>query len=636
MDDERSKQNGRRGRKIVTALLGLGFVGACALAGYAHWRQMTRLDGAHLLYLPVILACLWFGWRGLAVAVLGGACLMVPHFIGLAPSNPLEHDVLRMVVLIAVGGVVSILKRRHVRAQREVQKLHRLLNKRQETSEAEYEILNCRLNRQLRDLRDIGEAAQEGNAEKERILDALVEQVVYQDKERRILWVNQAAADSVGLPREALLGRHCYEVWTQGSGPCAECPLSKALDTGQAAQGERITPDGRRWFLQGYPITDEHGAVVAGVEVALDITECRTAQEELQRIFDLSLDLVCIADVKKGTFTKVNPAWERTLGYTEGEMLGRSFLEFVHPDDRDKTVALNREIANKGVKVTCFENRYRAKDGSYRWLSWVSDARQPEGLTYAVARDVTEAKRAEEALAQEWNLLRTLIDNLPDSIYVKDRDSRFLLCNEKVLGCTGTREFADVLGKTDFDLFPRESAERFYAEEQEVIRTGRPLVNRERAATGQTTGELTWYSTTKLPLKDAEGQIIGLVGIARDITDFKRAQEAYRAVVDHSLQGLLVIQDQRIVFANQAMAEISGYSLAEILAAPAQQLHGFVHPDDRERVWDTHRARIEGEAAPRITPSGRYAKTVRFVGWRSTPAALSTRDGPPSRRPAWT
>lgn len=115
---------------------------------------------------------------------------------------------------------------------------------------------------------------------------------------------------------------------------------------------------------------------------------------DLQSIFNLSLDLICIADLKRTTFVRVNPALERLLGYRESELLDRSFMEFIHPDDINETKSVVENKLKQGEAVANFENRYRCKDGSYRWLSWTSHARPDLGLTYAVARDVTDHKRA--------------------------------------------------------------------------------------------------------------------------------------------------------------------------------------------------------------------------------------------------
>jgi PAS domain S-box-containing protein len=139
----------------------------------------------------------------------------------------------------------------------------------------------------------------------------------------------------------------------------------------------------------------------------------------------------------------------------------------------------------------------------------------------------TERKRAEEALTEERNLLRTLIDNLPDYIYAKDTESRFVLGNIAAAREVGATTPDEMLGKTDFDFFPEELAAQYYADEQAIFRSGQPLVNREEPVIDHV-GNRLWVLTTKVPLRDSQGQIVGLVGMNHDITERKRAEEALR------------------------------------------------------------------------------------------------------------
>jgi PAS domain S-box-containing protein len=124
----------------------------------------------------------------------------------------------------------------------------------------------------------------------------------------------------------------------------------------------------------------------------------RTAQEELDRFFTLSLDMLCIAGYD-GYFKRVNPAWQRVLGYTEAELLSRPYRDFVHPDDREATDTQTTRLAG-GQEVVYFENRYRHKDGTVRWLLWTSTPFPAQQVVYAAARDITERKAAEETMAQ--------------------------------------------------------------------------------------------------------------------------------------------------------------------------------------------------------------------------------------------
>lgn len=144
------------------------------------------------------------------------------------------------------------------------------------------------------------------------------------------------------------------------------------------------------------------------------------------------------------------------------------------------------------------------------------------------ARFIADRKRAQEALANERNLLRTLIDNLPDSTYIKDRDGRFLLCSRQTVRAAGVQKAEQVIGKSDFDFYPPEIAARFFEEEQELMHSGIPLLNVERCVDDAVTGQKVWDLTTKVPLRDGEGRIVGLVGISKNITEHKRSQEALR------------------------------------------------------------------------------------------------------------
>jgi PAS domain S-box-containing protein len=126
--------------------------------------------------------------------------------------------------------------------------------------------------------------------------------------------------------------------------------------------------------------------------------ERKRAEEELARFFALSLDMLCVAGFD-GYFKRMNPAWERVLGYTNDELVGRPYLDFVHPDDRTSTATAADTLAD-GAQVLRFENRYRAKDGTYRWLEWASVPYPSEQTIYAAARDITDRKEAKATIAR--------------------------------------------------------------------------------------------------------------------------------------------------------------------------------------------------------------------------------------------
>lgn len=135
-----------------------------------------------------------------------------------------------------------------------------------------------------------------------------------------------------------------------------------------------------------------------------DSDETNRASRDLEeRFFDLSIDLLCFLDFN-GYFKRLNPAWETTLGFTTEELMSKPFIEFVHPDDRERTLQQNRSVQD-GAQARLFENRYLCKDGSYKWLLWNAAPDAGRQVIYSVARDITERKRAE---AERDSLVRQL------------------------------------------------------------------------------------------------------------------------------------------------------------------------------------------------------------------------------------
>ncbi len=159
--------------------------------------------------------------------------------------------------------------------------------------------------------------------------------------------------------------------------------------------------------------------------------------------------------------------------------------------------------------------------------SELSFLKEERDLIDAVANALSEAaarKLTEEALVRERNMLRTLIDNIPDSIYIKDKQSRFVVANTALAKFMGLQTPEGLIGKSDFDFYPNELTAEFYSDEQEVVRSGKPLINKDEPNKSHK-GTLHWFLTSKLPWHDSKGEIVGIVGIGRDITKRKIAEQ---------------------------------------------------------------------------------------------------------------
>jgi PAS domain S-box-containing protein len=151
----------------------------------------------------------------------------------------------------------------------------------------------------------------------------------------------------------------------------------------------------------------------------------KNSEDELYRIFSMSIDLICIVDINTATFVKVNPAFSETLGYSSEELTSKPFLEFIHPDDVQTTSRMIDAKLKAGRKVIDYENRYRCKNGSYRWLRWVSRPVPEKGLSYAVAHDITGSKHSEQRIEHLNRVLRAIRD--VNQLIVREADPGTLI-----------------------------------------------------------------------------------------------------------------------------------------------------------------------------------------------------------------
>ena len=143
-------------------------------------------------------------------------------------------------------------------------------------------------------------------------------------------------------------------------------------------------------------------------DLSLAVRQRRQTEQEIDQLFNLSIDMLCIADME-GYFKRINPAWEKTLGIPTAELLAHPYADFVHPDDRAATYAEAKKIG-EGIPAVSFENRYRRGDGTYIWLLWNATISRDSRLIFAVARDITQRKRAERRLAAGYAVTRVLAE----------------------------------------------------------------------------------------------------------------------------------------------------------------------------------------------------------------------------------
>jgi PAS domain S-box-containing protein len=227
-------------------------------------------------------------------------------------------------------------------------------------------------------------------------------------------------------------------------------------------------------------------------------------------------------------FVRINTSQAHRFGLSDpAQAVGKSDFDFFTEEHARPAYEDEQNIIKTGQPILNLEERETWPDHPDTWVSTTKmPLRDETGNivgTFGVSRDITERKQMEEALARERNLLRSLIDNAPDYIYVKDTESRFVTGNPAILRIMGIASVDDLVGKTDFDFYPVDLATKYYDDERAIIQSGQPLLQQEEPVV-DAAGNPGWISTTKVPLRDADGKIFGLVGMGRDITERKRVE----------------------------------------------------------------------------------------------------------------
>ncbi|MFN2108312.1 MAG: PAS domain-containing protein [Anaerolineae bacterium] len=280
------------------------------------------------------------------------------------------------------------------------------------------------------------------------------------------------------------------------------------------------------------------------IAIAIHNTQLLESANTFRQVIAASGQGITIATLD-GTLTYANPAFCTLVGETDPQALvGKSLFSFYPEALQDR---LRKEIlpalmendqwqgelavlTRTGTELPTLENLALVADEALTGEALTGERGEPRYLIRQVS-DITERKEMEEALAMERHLLHALLDNVPDHIYFKDLESRFLRISTANARWLNVADPSVVLGETDFDHFAPEHAEKAFADEQQIIKTGEPLLNVEEKETWPD-GRETWVSTSKMPLRDAEGNIIGTFGVSTDITARKLAEMESARLLD--------------------------------------------------------------------------------------------------------
>lgn len=297
-----------------------------------------------------------------------------------------------------------------------------------------------------------------------------------------------------------------------------------------------VLPDGEiRWIGgSGRCTYDDFGQLVRITGVCLDITGrgrldqfATEAQRDFELLFNLIPDLACIVSAD-GYFKKVNPAWEKTLGYTREEVLSTPMLELIHPDDVERSL---NEVAKQGrhYRTKHFVNRYRCKDGTYRIFDWRTTFNRDGSTRFGIAKDITEQLLWEESLRESEERFRIMADSCPTIIWVADAQGTNQLANRVHREFFGVDSAGWDCDRWALLVHPDDRSD-YVGSFLRAVQERTPF--RAEARFRRSDGEWRWIASYAEPRFSPTGEFLGHVGISPDITDRKQSEEALQKAKD--------------------------------------------------------------------------------------------------------
>ena len=465
------------------------------------------------------------------------------------------------------------------------------------------------VNRDISDRKRAEVQLEKSNQKLNQILASIQDDFYVLDRDWNFVYASRRFTSKVGKEPDDFVGQNIWKMFPKHVGSLLDEKFHEAMEKREVRRFEIGGKYTSAWYrMTAFPSTE--GIAVLGA----DITERKQAEEALRLKDDLlrlTSEMAKVGgwefdpETGKGTWTDevarihdLDPALETNME------IG---LRFYSGASREKVERAVQE-AIQLAKPYDLELEMLTAKGNHKWVRTMALPIVLNGKVVRVQgifQDITERKQIEKALQEahfelerkvqertaalsEANaLLEALMENIPDHIYFKDTECRFIRNSRSQAASLGLQDPAETIGKTDFDFFPH--ATQSYEDEQEVMRSGKPHVDFEEWVVWPD-GKETWVTTTKMPLRNSKGQTIGIFGISHDITERKRAEQAIQ-----QLNTDLEKQAEQLQAANKELEAFS-YSVSHDLRAPLRAIDGYTRilVEDYESLLDAEGKRICG------------------------------------------
>ncbi len=384
--------------------------------------------------------------------------------------------------------------------------------------------------------------------------------------------VNNAFLQTLGYARNEVVGKTSAQLGLYVDPDQRECIMKELMATGSVSGRESSV---RR--KDGSILTCSFSARLTESEgkrqvlgLMNDITGLKRAEEKHRIILETALDGFLINDLD-GRVLEVNDSYCRMVGYTREELLTMSIPDLEAVERPEKTVQHMKKLTEQGYHR--FESRHKSKNGRMIDVGISVNYVDVEGgQVVAFVRDISERKRAEQVLRESEAKYRTLVENIPQKIFLKDKNSVYLSCNNAYAADLEIKP-EEISGHTDYDFYPGDLAEKYRADDKRVVESGNTERIEERYIE---LGQERIVETLKASVRDEGGQVVGVLGVFHDITERKRAEEAreeiernYRLLAENTGDVVSVFDlDMNLVWVSPSVEKQTGYTVEEMKNVP--------------------------------------------------------------------
>ncbi len=408
------------------------------------------------------------------------------------------------------------------------------------------------------------------------IFDAIEDPAFVHDAQFRVLSANLAYCHEAGVSEVDILGKPYWEVFPLGTGPLPGCndSISGKVDGGSQ---EEVRVGERLFLSRSYTARDGQGQPLYAMHILRDITaqkNTETDRAESDERFRLTIesarDAIINIDGESGAVIAWNPAAEGMFGYSQDEAAGRVLHEIITPlrfrETAMKTMVHSATAEDGAATGKTLEMVGLHKNGTEFPIELSLSTTNTRGkwFTICIVRNILERKQGEAALLKSKNLLQSIVENVPGGVFWKDRDLRYLGCNTQFARNSGHTRPSELVGKTDFEMGWKDMAEIYRANDMEVLKSGTPMLDYEepmRAAAGKTLS----VSTSKVPLRDESGEVVAVLGIYKDITERKHAEELlknmaakFHTLYESSPDAIMLLDEKGFFDCNEATLRMFG------------------------------------------------------------------------------